>query len=236
MAQEPWSCGGSVASFSGQRIHGARFPRTWCSQEGGFQLRLIGPTSLMNESSNHGTKSRRVIAVDLGAESCRVSLLNWQPKGATLRTVHRIRNGPQGRDGHLYWDLSRLREGIVEGLRLAAREASGPIDSIGVDGWGVDYVRLDADLKPLHDPFCYRDTRTEKVPGEFWKTFPAERLYALTGIQLLRFNTLYQLIADRQAGLPAGARWLNLPEYILCSLGARPASEFTLATHTQLLS
>lgn len=190
----------------------------------------------MSEPYHSGTKPRRVIAVDLGAESCRVSLVNWQPKGATLRTVHRFRNGPQERDGHLYWDLSRLREGIVEGLRLAAREASGPIDSIGVDGWGVDYVRLDADLKPLHDPFCYRDPRTEKVPTEFWKTFPAERLYALTGIQMLRFNTLYQLIADRQAGLPEGACWLNLPEYILCSLGARPVSEFTLATHTQLLS
>lgn len=190
----------------------------------------------MSDSSDSGTKPRRVVAVDLGAESCRVSLLNWQPKGATLRTVHRFRNGPQERDAHLYWDLSRLREGIVEGLRLAARDASGPIDSIGVDGWGVDYVRLDANLKPLHDPFCYRDPRTEKVPAEFWKIFPAERLYALTGIQMLRFNTLYQLIADRQAGLPEGACWLNLPEYILCSLGARPVSEFTLATHTQLLS
>ncbi len=190
----------------------------------------------MSDSSNSGTTFRRVVAVDLGAESCRVSLLNWQPKGATLRTVHRIRNGPRERDGHLYWDLSRLREGIVEGLRLAAHEASGPIDSIGVDGWGVDYVRLDADLKPLHDPFCYRDPRTEKVPAEFWKNFPAERLYALTGIQMLRFNTLYQLIADREAGLPVGACWLNLPEYMLCSLGARPVSEFTLATHTQLLN
>jgi rhamnulokinase len=190
----------------------------------------------MSDSSDSGTKPRRVIAVDLGAESCRVSLVNWQPKGATLRTVHRIRNGPQERDGHFYWDLAHLRDGIVEGLRLAAREASAPIDSIGVDGWGVDYVRLDADLKPIHDPFCYRDPRTEKVPTEFWKTFPAERLYALTGIQMLRFNTLYQLIADREAGLPEGACWLNLPEYILCSLGARPVAEFTLATHTQLLN
>ena len=189
----------------------------------------------MSASSGSGAKPRRVVAVDLGAESCRVSLVNWQPKGATLRTVHRFHNGPKERDGHFYWDLSYLREGILEGLRLAAHEASGPIDSLGVDGWGVDYVRLDADLKPLHDPFCYRDPRTEKVPAQFWKTFPAERLYAITGIQMLRFNTLYQLIADRQAGLPEGACWLNLPEYILCSLGARPVSEFTLATHTQLL-
>jgi rhamnulokinase len=191
----------------------------------------------MNDSSSgSGTKPHRVVAIDLGAESCRVSLLNWQPQGATLRTVHRFHNGPSERDGHLYWDISRLREGLLEGLRLAAREASGPIDSIGVDGWAVDYVRVDGNYQPLKDPFCYRDPRTEKIPAQFWKTFSAERLYAITGVQMLRFNTLYQLIADRDAGLSDGACWLNLPEYVLCSLGGRPVSEFTLATHTQLVS
>jgi rhamnulokinase len=190
----------------------------------------------MSDSSDPVAKPRRVVAIDLGAESCRVSLLNWQPQGATLRTVHRFHNGSHELDGHLYWDISGLREGLLEGLRLAAREASGPIDSIGVDGWAVDYVRVDGDHKPLLDPFCYRDPRTEKIPAQFWKTLPAERLYAITGVQLLRFNTLYQLIADHHAGLPDGACWLNLPEYILCSLGGRPVSEFTLATHTQLVS
>lgn len=190
----------------------------------------------MSGSFDSGPKPRRVIAIDLGAESCRVSLLNWQPQGATLRTVHRFHNGPSECDGHLYWDISRLREDLVEGLRLAAREASGPIDSIGVDGWAVDYVRVDGNYQPLKDPFCYRDPRTEKIPAQFWKTFSAERLYAITGVQMLRFNTLYQLIADRDAGLSDGACWLNLPEYVLCSLGGRPVSEFTLATHTQLVS
>lgn len=190
----------------------------------------------MSDSSDSGTKPRRVVAIDLGAESCRVSLLDWQPRDATLRIVHRFHNGPHERDGHLYWDISDLREGLLEGLRLAAREASGPINSIGVDGWAVDYVRVDGNLKPLQDPFCYRDPRTERIPAQFWKTLPAGRLYAITGVQMLRFNTLYQLIADRDAGLPDGACWLNLPEYILCSLGGRPVSEFTLATHTQLVS
>jgi len=190
----------------------------------------------MSDSSGSGAKPRRVVAIDLGAESCRVSLLNWHPQGATLRIVHRFHNGPHERDGHLYWNIPGLREGLLEGLRLAAREASGPIDSIGVDGWAVDYVRVNGNYQPLQDPFCYRDPRTEKIPARFWETLPAERLYAITGVQMLRFNTLYQLIADRDAGLPDGPCWLNLPEYILCSLGGRPVSEFTLATHTQLLS
>jgi len=190
----------------------------------------------MSDSFESGAKPRRVVAIDLGAESCRVSLLNWQPQRATLRIVHRFHNGSYERDGHLYWDISRLREGLLEGLRLAAREASGSIDSIGVDGWAVDYVRVDGEHKPLQDPFCYRDPRTEKIPAQFWEALPAERLYAITGVQMLRFNTLYQLIADRHAGLPDGTCWLNLPEYILCSLGGRAVSEFTLATHTQLVS
>jgi len=190
----------------------------------------------MSDSSGSAAKPRRVVAIDLGAESCRVSLLNWQRAGATLRTVHRFHNGPHERDGHLYWDISRLREGLLEGLRLAAREATGPIDSIGVDGWAVDYVRVDDNFMPWQDPFCYRDPRTETIPAQFWKIFSADRLYAITGVQMLRFNTLYQLIADREAGLPDGMCWLNLPEYILCSLGGRPVSEFTLATHTQLVS
>jgi rhamnulokinase len=190
----------------------------------------------MSDFPDSSARPRRVVAIDLGAESCRVSLLNWQPKGATLRIVHRFHNGPHERDGHLYWDLSYLREGLLEGLRLAARGVSGPIDSIGVDGWAVDYVRVDDEHKPLQDPFCYRDPRTEKIPEQFWKTLPAERLYAITGVQMLRFNTLYQLIADHHDGLPDGTCWLNLPEYILCSLGGRAVSEFTLATHTQLVS
>jgi rhamnulokinase len=190
----------------------------------------------MKNSPGSGATPHRVVAIDLGAESCRVSLLNWQQSDASLRIVHRFPNSPYERDGHLYWDIAHIRENILEGLRLTARESCGPIDSIGVDGWGVDYVRLDSDHKPLQDPFCYRDPRTEEIPGNFWKSFAAERLYSLTGIQMLRFNTLYQLIADHQAGLPSGASWLNLPEYILCSLGARPVSEFTLATHTQLLN
>ncbi|MGB8496340.1 MAG: rhamnulokinase family protein [Candidatus Acidiferrum sp.] len=190
----------------------------------------------MSNSSDSCPKPRRVIAIDLGAESCRVSLLDCQPRGATLRIVHRFHNGPHERDGHLYWSISGLREGLLEGLRLAAREASGPIDSIGVDGWAVDYVRVDGDCKPLQDAFCYRDPRTERIPARFWETLSAERLYAITGVQMLRFNTLYQLIADHIAGLPDGTCWLNLPEYILCSLGGRPVSEFTLATHTQLVS
>ncbi len=183
----------------------------------------------------------RCVAIDLGAGSCRVTLAEWDGQAAKVHPAHRYPNGPVERDGHLYWDLERLCRGAEEGLRLAAQGLTGMdcIDSVGVDGWAVDYVRLDARGQPLADPFCYRDPRTENAMAEVWERIGRERIYKLTGIQFLRFNTLYQLYADRRDGLPPGARWLNLPEYLLHRLaGFAPdaaISEYTNATHTQLL-
>jgi rhamnulokinase len=55
----------------------------------------------------------------------------------------------------------------------------------------------------------------------------------ITGIQILRINTVYQRFADK--GVGEHRRWLNLPEYVLYKLGGRPVSEFTNATHTQMV-
>ncbi len=70
---------------------------------------------------------------------------------------------------------------------------------------------------------------------ELLKRIPAERLYELTGIQLLSLNTLFQLYADNLAGIAPRARWMNLPEYVMHLLGGRAVSEFTMATHTQMM-
>jgi rhamnulokinase len=184
----------------------------------------------------------RCVAIDLGAGSCRVSLGEWDGAAAKVHFAHRYPNGPVERNGHLYWQLDRLCHGAEEGLRLCARllpDGNDAIDSVGVDGWAVDYVRLDAAGRPLDDPFCYRDPRTETAMREVWARIAPDRLYELTGIQFLRFNTLYQLYADRRDGLDPGARWLNIPEYLLHRLcGLEPGTavaEYTNATHTQLV-
>jgi len=190
----------------------------------------------MNKSTDaRGTSSRRVVAIDLGAESCRISLLQWDGTNAVLEMLHRFPNHPLERDGHLYWDLEHICRGVEAGLAICARQAGGPIDSIGVDGWAVDYVWLNEQSAPVRDPFCYRDPRTESSQAELWKRIGPERLYALTGIQMIRINTLYQLYADQREQLPRGMRWLTLPEYLLHRLGGKAVSEYTNATHTQMV-
>ncbi len=178
---------------------------------------------------------RAVVAIDLGAESCRVSLLRWNGGNPEVTLAHRFPNGPVQHEDNLRWDLDAIWTGINEGLRRAADLAPEGIASIGVDGWAVDYVRLNPEGQPLAPPFCYRDPRNAAAEAHALQKISAERLYQLTGIQSLSFNTLYQLCADNASGISRSAPWINLPEYILYRLGGRRVSEYTNATHTGLI-
>ena len=177
------------------------------------------------------------VAVDLGAESCRVSLLRWVDDEPRIDLVHRFPNIPILESGKLRWNLRAITGGIKKGLRRSADLASGArIASIGIDGWAVDYVRLGVDGAPIADPYCYRDERTIKAEKEVYETISAESLYRLTGIQLLRLNTLFQLYADNYDGISQSTPWQNLPEYVTHWLGGERIAEYTNATHTQLVA
>lgn len=176
---------------------------------------------------------RALVAVDLGAESCRVSLLRWKDEDPHVLLVHRFANAPVDQGDTLRWEIGRIEEEVHAGIRRCAEIASEGIRSIAVDGWGVDYVRLDEHGKAASNPFCYRDVRTRAAWDAIHQRISRERLRELTGIQLMPINTLYQLYAD---GADTSAKpWLNLPEYILHRLGGRRTAEYTNATHTELI-
>jgi rhamnulokinase len=176
------------------------------------------------------------IAIDLGAESCRVSLLRWHDVTPRMEIVHRIPNGPVHVGKSMHWPLDRIQAGIEEGLRKAAAIATEGIASIAVDSWSVDYVRLGTDGLPLHDPFCYRDERTEAIKQATDKLIAPCALYERTGALPHRINTIYQLLADQAAGGDPRAPWVMLPEYILYWLGGRRVGEYTNASHTGLVN
>ena len=178
---------------------------------------------------------RALVAVDLGAESCRVSLLRHNGERLRATLVHRFANGPVPSADGLHWPIAQIERGVLDGLERCAELAPEGIRSIAVDGWAVDYVRLGDDGQAASPPFCYRDERTLAAEQAVHARTPLATLRTLSGIQIQRINTAYQLVADRQAGSPP-ARWLNLPEYLLSCLGARPVAELTNASHTQLVA
>ncbi len=138
-----------------------------------------------------------VAAVDFGATSirvCRVEIGDGPPR---LEVLHRVAHAPRrGRDGHLRWDWSALVAEMERGLTLAID--TGPIASIGVATWGVDYGLLDRRGELLEAPLSYRDDRTNAYQ-EVVEHIGARRLYEINGLQNLAFNTIFQLAAhDRE--------------------------------------
>jgi rhamnulokinase len=182
---------------------------------------------------------RALIAVDLGAESCRVSLLTWRKQVPRIELVHRFPNHAAERADGLRWDIERIRLGVEDGIRKCAHIVAGSsadgIRSIAVDGWAVDYVRLDRHGNPLADPYCYRDSRTTESERALHESISPHRLRELTGVQPQKINTLYQQYADVLGGEDPGVMWLNLPEYLLSRWGGKPVAERTIATHSQMV-
>src|ERR1700677_1684354 len=133
------------------------------------------------------------VAIDLGAESCRVSLLRWISGRPSIEVIHRIPNGPVRRDDSLCWPLTGILTGLEEGLRKAAAAAPEGIASIGVDSWSVDYARLAPDGGLLREPFCYRDERTVQTKETADRIISSFDLYQRTGTYPLKINTVYQL-------------------------------------------
>lgn len=178
-----------------------------------------------------------LVAIDLGAESCRVSLLTWERDQPRIQMIRRFANAPQdcGAAG-FHWDLDRICSELEAGLRDCAERVASGIAAIGVTGWAVDYVRLDAAGRPIAQPFCYRDPRHPLAMRALHAIVPAAELYAITGVQIQPINTIYQLFADKQSGIDNASPWVNLPEYILHWLGAPRIAEYTNATHTALVN
>src|ERR1700678_3108670 len=129
------------------------------------------------------------IAIDLGAESCRVSLLRWRNDTPTIDVIHRIPNGPVHQGTSMRWPLETILAGLEEGLRKAAQLAPEGVASIAVDSWSVDYVRLAPNGKPLHQPFCYRDERTVPTKEAADAIIAPKDLYQRTGVLPHRINT-----------------------------------------------
>lgn len=179
--------------------------------------------------------TRACVAIDLGAQSCRISLLRWREGQPQIQLIHRIPNEPVHQDGALRWPFDKILSGLEDGLRLAAQAAPEGIASIAVDGWAVDYVRLDSDGAPIAHPFCYRDERTVRSKDAADRVAKSDWMFEKTGAQPLRINTVYQLLADLDAGIDPRAPWINLPEYVLYRLGGRRVAEYTNATHTALV-
>ncbi len=135
---------------------------------------------------------KKVLAIDFGASSGRAILGSFDGKKIELTEVHRFSNDPNFENGELRWNAEKLFNEIKTGIKEAAKISD--FDSIAIDTWGVDYGIIDKEGKLAENPFNYRDSRTENILEKAFSIIPEKELYDLTGIQIMNFNTLFQLL------------------------------------------
>lgn len=155
-----------------------------------------------------------------------------------MQELHRFPNAIMELHGKYYWDIYRLYDALKESLTICARRNLLP-DSIGIDTWGVDFGYLAEDGTLLGLPRAYRDPYTDGAPEEYFQRIPRSEVYRLTGIQIMNFNSIFQLFRAKQEGfgpLEAVGEILFMPDLLSYLLTGKKVCEYTDASTSGLLN
>lgn len=176
------------------------------------------------------------LAVDIGASSGRHMLSHMENGKMILEEIYRFPNGMVEKNGHKVWDVDRLFQEILTGMKKCALAGKIPY-SMGIDTWAVDFILLDEKDVRIGEAVAYRDKRTEGMDRKVYDIISEEALYQRTGIQKQIFNTIYQLMAVKEQQpwqLEQAKSMLMIPDYFHFLLTGKKVQEYTNATTTQL--
>ena len=178
------------------------------------------------------------LAIDIGASSGRHILGSLEDGKIKLEEVYRFWNGMDEENGVLYWNVERLFDEIIAGMKKCHEIGKIP-ESVGIDTWGVDFVLLDKEDEILGKAVGYRDHRTDGMDEEVYKIISEDDLYARTGIQKAIYNTIYQLMAVKKNNpeyMEKAAAMLMIPDYFHYRLCGKKVQEYSEATTSQLIN
>ena len=177
-------------------------------------------------------------AADLGASNGRLMVARLEAKSFRLDEAHRFENQPVAHDGELYWDIERLLGELEEGLRRGAHLAP-EARSLAIDTWGTDFGLVGEDGTLVAPPYSYREFTGQEMVELVRRSIPDHELYAMTGIQFIQVNSLFQLMAVKTRHAPRleAARWLlMMPDLLNCLLTGTVQAEYTNASTTHFLN
>ncbi len=179
----------------------------------------------------------KLLAFDYGASSGRAVLGSFDGDRLQMKEVHRFPNEPVMLNGSFQWDILRLFHEMKQGILKCVKNGDADISGMGVDTWGVDFGLLGPSGELLGNPVHYRDSRTEGMIEAACSMVPRREIYQQTGIQFMKFNTLYQLLSMKLGNsvlLEKADTLLFTPDLLNYFLTGEKASEFTIASTSQM--
>ncbi len=179
---------------------------------------------------------KNYVAFDCGNSSIRVVSGLYDGEKIELKLIHQVPNETVNVNGIFYWDILHIFQELQIGLQKAFLEY-GPVESVGISTWGIDFGLLGKSNQLLGNPLCYRNNLGETVlkdlsKKEKYKTFKE------TGIPDHPMNSLYQLIGIRKY-LPEyyekAEKLLLIPDLLAWLFTGEICGEPTIASTTQMM-
>lgn len=183
-------------------------------------------------------KIHNFLAFDIGATSGRSILATFTNTEFEMKELTRFPNRLLEIHGKYYWDICNLYSSLKEALVICGKEKI-ELDSIGIDTWGVDFGCIAPDGTLLGLPRAYRDPYTEGAPDDFFTLISKEEVYDITGIQVMSFNSLFQLyrsVRQNFGPLKNTEHILFMPDLLSYLLTGKQVCEYTDASTSQLLN
>ena len=182
---------------------------------------------------------KHFFAVDLGATSGRTIVGFLKDGKVKMDELTRFDNNLISTGGHVYWDIFALYNEIIKSLKIVA-ERNIKIESIGIDTWGCDFVCTGKDGNILRNPLAYRDPHTMNTMEEYFgEQMSKKDVYGITGIQLMNFNSIFQLYAMKKAkndALAGADKIMFIPDALSYMLTGKAICEYTVCSTSQLLN
>lgn len=176
------------------------------------------------------------IAIDIGGSHGRGYLGVYGNHRLMTKPLGTFSTRPISADGCLCWNLASMIQGIRD-ILWEASLLSPSIDTIAIDTMGVAFVLLDKNNGLICPPVYTRVPQKSSVKEEIIRFFGAENLYAVTGLEQKKLNSLYYLACLKKSHpeyLAETAHFLMLPDYLNYLLTGVMKSEYTISTTSNL--
>lgn len=184
-----------------------------------------------------GSDQDRYLSVDLGASGGVIYTGQISAGTLSITEISRFNNRPVQQGNRYVWDIDRLQKKIVDGI-VDCTTQQGPVDSIGIDTWGIDFGFL-SDGKLLRPPYSYRDPSLQASRGELFEGIGKKSIFDASGVAHWdAATTLYHyhwIVQNEPAVVNEADHLLMMPQLLSWTLGAEPSCEATIASTTQMV-
>jgi len=181
-----------------------------------------------------------LMGIDLGSTSIKAVVYDLAGNIVARHSVPaEIKHLDPDHPAWVFWDPAIVWNSTATVIKrvLDQNGSAADIKGIAVTGLGMDGVPLDQNGRWLYPFISWQCTRTEPQSRAFSQKFGAEKIFSITGKQVLHIDTIYRLLWMKEIHpeiLAKTDKWLLIEDFINYMLCGRQATDYTMASCTSL--